>query len=151
RYPTPCGAVGRPRRQDLARPAGGAMTLSPIARNVLDMALRNNGYHISVEAPEGLQAEWLWADATFAPGRCFVAYAPGGRDRAIVATSLPHVARAFTEEGYTEASDVPLPPGAAAAFLVPTVALPKVVRRIFELSRSLPTAPLDRFTEELQI
>src|SRR5262245_31766522 len=117
------------------------MILSPIARNVLDMALRNNGYHIAVEAPAG----WLAADATFAPGRCFVSYVVGGRDRAVVATSLPQVARAFAEEGHSESSAVPLPPGASAVFTVPIDTLPGAVRRIFELSRSLPTAPHDRF------
>jgi hypothetical protein len=122
------------------------MTLSPIARNVLDMALRNNGYHIAVGAREG----WLGADATFAPGRCFVSYAPSGRDRAVVTTSLPQVARALTEEGYAEESGVPLPAGASAAFTVPIAALPGAVRRIFELSRSLPTAPLDRFIDKVR-
>jgi hypothetical protein len=122
------------------------VTLSPIARNVLDMALRNNGYHIAVEAPEG----WLGADATFAPGRCFVSYVSGGRNHAIVAPSLPQVARAFGEEGHAKESGAPLPPGACAAFTVTVDALPGAVRRIFELSRSLPTAPLDRFMDKVR-
>jgi hypothetical protein len=122
------------------------MILSPIARNVLDMALRNNGYHIAVVAPEG----WLGADATFAPGRCFVSYAAGSRHHAIVAPSLPQVARAFAEEGHAEEGGVPLPPGASAAFTVPIDVLPGAVRRIFELSRSLPTAPLDRFSDKVR-
>jgi hypothetical protein len=121
------------------------MILSPIARNVLDMALRNNGYHIAVEAPEG----WLGADATFAPGRCFVSYVAHSRDHAIVGTSLPQVARAFAEEGYKESNGGPLPLGASAAFTVAIDALPGAVRRIFELSRSLPTAPLDRFSDKV--
>lgn len=122
------------------------MTFSPIARNVLDMALRNNGYHIAVEAPEG----WLGADATFAPGRCFVSYVADSRDRAIVAPSLPQVAHAFAEEGHPQSSGVPLPPGASAAFTVLVDVLPGAVRRIFELSRSLPTAPLDRFLDKVR-
>src|SRR5262245_42825375 len=118
---------------------------SPIARNLLEMALRNNGYHIPCDAPDG----WLGADATFAPGRCFVAYAPPGREHVVAAVSLAHVARALAEEGYTEAR-VHLPPSACAALIVPINALPGAVRRIFQLSRSLPTAPLERFAEQVR-
>ena len=120
------------------------MTLSLLARNRLEMALRNNGFHIPVPAPEG----WIAADATFAPGRCFVAYSVDNA-AAVVATSLLHVGHAFVEEGGTGPSADGLPPGAVSAFETPIEGLQNVVRRIFELSRSLPTAPLDRYVERI--
>jgi hypothetical protein len=110
------------------------------------MALRNNGFHIEDESDD----RWLAADATAAPGRCFVAYADGGSHQAIVATSLSQVGHAFAEEGGIIATTPPLPPGAVAAFSIDASALHAAVRRIFELSRSLPTAPLDRFAERIR-
>src|SRR5262249_4060255 len=128
------------------QPVSSSIMHSPVARNLLEMALRNNGYHIPCEAPDG----WLGADATFAPGRCFVTYAPAGRQHAITAISLTHVARALAEDGHSETRDIPLPLSACTAFIVPLDALPGAVRRNFELSRSLPSAPLDRFAEEVR-
>src|SRR5262245_35933649 len=128
------------------QPVSSSIMHSPVARNLLEMALRNNGYHIPCEAPDG----WLGADATFAPGRCFVTYAPAGREHAITAISLTHVARALAEDGHSETRDIPLPLSACTAFIVPLDALPGAVRRNFELSRSLPSAPLDRFAEEVR-
>jgi putative restriction endonuclease len=115
---------------------------SPIALNQLEMALRNNGYHIHAPAPDG----WLAADATFAPGRCFVAYSDNN-SRAVVGTSLLHVGQALIEEGIGETFGKPLKIEAAISVVVPIEALHAAVRRIFELSRSLPTAPLGQFQE----
>jgi putative restriction endonuclease len=120
------------------------MTLSPIQRNHLDYALRMNGYHIDCEVDDG----WVAADATFAPGRCFLAYLQVGQDQVIVATSLAHVAAAFADEGGSPATAVALPVGAIAAFLTDLASVHAAVRRIFALSRSLPSAPLDRFQEK---
>lgn len=105
------------------------------------MALRNNGYHNAIEAA----GVWLAAEATFAPGRCWVTYHDGGRQSAVVATSEFHVGRALAEEGVLNDTSIPLPTGAAMAFVTSVEALPGAVRRVFELSRALPSAPLDRF------
>ena len=123
---------------------GAEMSLSPIERNRLEMALRNNGYHIENE----VAGDWLAADATAAPGRCFVAYSPSRSNCALVATSLSHVARVYSDEGAVVETGSLLPNGAVAAFAVSADMLPAAVRRIFELSRSLPNAPLSRFEEK---
>ena len=39
------------------------MTISPLARNRLEMALRNNGFHIEHD----VDGDWMAADATAAP------------------------------------------------------------------------------------
>ena len=122
------------------------MSLSPIQRNHLDYALRMNGYHIDCETEAG----WLAADATFAPGRCFLSYLQAGEGQVIMATSLAHVAKAFREEGGVPVLEVALPAGAVAAFLTDLSGIHAHVRRIFELSRSLPSAPLDRFQENVR-
>jgi putative restriction endonuclease len=120
------------------------MALSLLQRNQLDYALRIGGYHNECE----VEGEWVAADATFAPGRCFLAYSHAGASQVIVATSLPHVARAFAEEGHAPHSGVALPAGAISTFLIEAPDLHAAVRRLFELSRSLPSAPLDRFLEK---
>lgn len=120
------------------------MALSPIQRNHLSYALRMNGYHIDC----AVEDNWVAADATFAPGRCFLAYRQIGGDKVIVATSLAHVARAFTEEGGVPVVDAVLPAGAVTAFSADLSCVDTVVRRIYELSRSLPDAPLDRYMEK---
>ena len=120
------------------------MSLSPIQRNHLDYALRMNGYHIDCEVEDG----WVAADATYAPGRCFLTYPQIGGDEVIIATSLPQVAKAFGEEGGTAVQRVALPAGAISAFATDLAGVHAAVRRIYELSRSLPSAPLDRFQEK---
>ena len=93
---------------------------------------------------------WLAADAIGAPGTCFVNYRDAGTDEVIVATSLAHVAKALSDEGSLLAQIDALPIGAAAAFITDIAGLDDAVRRVFELSRSLPSAPLDRFREKLR-
>lgn len=122
------------------------MSMSPIARNALEMSLRNNGFHIECHAEDC----WLAADATAAPGRCFLAYSDAEGSDVVVATSLSHVARAFADEGAILALGINLPKGAVAAFEMALANAHLAVRRLFELSRSLPSAPLDRFQEKLQ-
>ena len=121
------------------------MPLSPLAENRLDRALRNNGYHIPRDTVDG----WLAADATFWPGRCYVTYGVGGEHGGVAATSLPHVARAYLEEGAVGVEGIVLPPGAVTAFIGPIDTLPRIVRRLHELSCALPTAPLDRCVAEV--
>ena len=115
------------------------MSLTPIARNRLEMALRNNGYHIEHE----IDGAWLAADATAAPGRCFVAYTDGSNDHALVATSLSAGRRSIRPRGGVVDRVRSLPIGAICSFSYRYRRLACYVRRIFELSRSLPTAPLD--------
>ncbi len=119
------------------------MTLSPLRHNRLEYVLRNNGYHV----PQETDPDWVAADATFARGRCYLRYDPGRDDRLVVATSLAHVGRAYTDEGGRPAQAIALPAGAVAAFFIDTAADHTAVQRLYELSRSLPTAPLDDFLE----
>jgi putative restriction endonuclease len=121
------------------------MAPSLLQRNQLDYALRISGYHNECEVEGG---EWVAADATFAPGRCFLSYSEAGASQVMVATSLPNIARALAEEGYVPHSGVTLPTGAVSAFLMDVPDLHAALRRLFELSRSLPSAPLDRFQEK---
>lgn len=120
------------------------MTLSPLRYNRLEYVLRNNGYH----APQDAGPDWVAADATFARGRCYLRYNPEREDRLIVATSLAHVGRAFADEGGRPAREIALPAGAVAAFQIDVAADHAAVHRLYELSRSLPTAPLDDFLEK---
>jgi putative restriction endonuclease len=52
------------------------------------------------------------------------------------------------EEGSTVSQIDQVPAGAASVLVTRIEALEATVRRTFELSRSLPTAPLDRFANE---
>src|SRR5580704_69320 len=104
------------------------MAPSLLQRNQLDYALRISGYHNECK----VEGEWIAADATFAPGRCFLAYIQPGASQVIVATSLPHVARAFTEEGHVLYDDAGLPTEAVGAFLIDVPDLHVAVRRLFE-------------------
>jgi putative restriction endonuclease len=120
------------------------MAASLLQRNQLDYALRISGYHNECK----VEGEWVAADATFAPGRCFLTYIQPVASQVIVATTLPHVARTFSEEGRVLYRGIALPTGAVGAFLIDAPDLHAAVRRLFELSRSLPSAPLDRFHEK---
>lgn len=119
--------------------------ISPLARNQLEMALRNNGYHTASDLPD----DWICADATFASGRCFITYASTRQD-VVVGTSLHHVGRALIEERIGHPYGASLPFGAEIAVVVPSEAMHATVRRIYELSRSLPTAPLERFHDRVR-
>ncbi len=121
------------------------MALTLLGRNRLDQILRNNGFH----SEQAVAGDWVAADATYGSGRCFLGYDSGRTDELIVATSLPHVAQAFAGETSSLGSVAALPDGAVAAFAVGLSQAPQVVRRLCELSRALPTAPLDRYHQKV--
>jgi putative restriction endonuclease len=118
---------------------------TPFAMNRLSLALRNHGFHIPVDAADG----WLASDAMAAPGRCFLTFTDAAALAVYVGTSLAHVARVLEQEGFPVAP-VPGHAGAATTFLSATNELPQIMRRLYELSRSLPTAPLNRFSERVR-
>jgi putative restriction endonuclease len=118
---------------------------TPFAMNRLSLALRNHGYHMPIDAADG----WIASDAMAAPGRCFLGFTDATALTVHVGTSLAHVARALEQEGFTVAP-IQGHDGAATTFLSATNELPRIMRRLYELSRSLPTAPLDRFKETVK-
>lgn len=114
--------------------------MTPLERNRLVIALSNNGFHAETPSIEN----WVAADATYAPGRCFLSV-DSETDAFLVATSLPDVGRLLIVEGF-EPTAISGPPGAAAVFRAKDdSALHVLVRRVFQLARALPTAPLDVF------
>lgn len=121
------------------------MTLGSLQKNALEYILRTNGFHIEREA----EPSWVVADATFAPGRCFLAYGSDNPDHIIAATSLQHVAEALSHEGHKPIAGMKLPVGAVEAFRADSQEdAHKLVRRLFQLSKSLPTAPLDTYRQK---
>lgn len=128
--------------EGLLREAGhGRMT--PLERNRLVTALTTNGFHAEVP----VAGDWVAADATFAPGRCFASMA--GQDEYLVGTSLQVVADALAREGFERVVGNAGPAGAAALFRAKgNAALHVLVRRLYQLSRSLPTAPLEVYREQ---
>lgn len=64
---------------------------------------------------------------------------------------LEHVARVFADEWNRSASDVRWPAGAATPeFSIDMGMAYEAVRRIYEVSRSLPTASLDDYRERIR-
>ncbi len=123
------------------------MTLSSLQKNALEYILRTNGFHVECET----KPSWVAADATFAPGRCFLAYDLENQDRIIAATSLQHVAQALIGEGHQPIAEVKLPNEAVQAFGAENQEQAhKLVRRLFQLSKSLPTAPLDTYRQKIR-
>ncbi len=121
------------------------MTLGSLQRNALEYILRTNGFHIERET----EPNWVAADATFAPGRCFLAYDLENQDRIVAATSLQHVAQALIGEGHQSIAEMKLPNEAVRAFRAESQEQAhKLVRRLFQLSKSLPTAPLDTYRQK---
>lgn len=113
--------------------------MSPLQQALLRKSLNENGFH--AELPDS--AHWLVGGATFASGRCFVA--PSDDSRFVVATSESGVSRALQLEGHSLVS-IELPAGAAGAFVTdgPTT-LGMLIRRIYQLTRALPTTPWQQF------
>jgi len=121
------------------------MTLSSLQKNALEYILRTNGFHIERET----EPSWVAADATFAPGRCFLAYDMENQDRVVAATSLQQVAQALIDEGHQPIAGLKLPNEAVQAYTAESQEQAhKLVRRLFQLSKSLPTAPLDTYRQK---
>lgn len=113
--------------------------MSPLQQALVRKSLNENGFH--AELPD--ESSWLVGGATFASGRCFVASSDDGRY--VVATSESGVSRALQLEGHSQAA-IELPAGAHGAFATegPT-ALGILIRRIYQLTRALPTTPWQQF------
>lgn len=113
--------------------------MSPLQQALVRKSLNENGFH--AELPNS--AHWLVGGATFASGRCFIASSDDGRY--VVATSESGVSRALQLEGHCLVS-IELPAGAVGAYATdgPT-ALGILIRRIYQLTRALPTTPWQQF------
>lgn len=113
--------------------------MSPLQQAIVRKILNENGFH--AELPD--IAHWLVGGATFASGRCFVSRSDNGGY--VVATSEGSVSRALQLEGHSLAL-IDLPAGAASVFTAedPT-ALGALIRRIYQLTRALPTTPWEQF------
>ncbi|HEY3778015.1 MAG TPA: HNH endonuclease [Rhizomicrobium sp.] len=116
--------------------------MTPLERNRLLSVLNTNGFHAEVPTLEN----WVAADATFAPGRCYLTVRQQTDDY-FAATSLDRVAGALAGEGCPlETCDTPPPAIAMGTFhATGDASLHRLVRRMYQLSLALPTAPLDRF------
>jgi putative restriction endonuclease len=118
---------------------GGA--LPPAVATRLEKVAVDNGF----DADLGRTGQWLCFGSTQAPLRIWLT-APDDL-LCVAAFSMAHLATGLEEFG--EPVDAPLPDGAAAARAVAGFAeLHRLVRRAFQLSRTLPDALLQRF--ELQ-
>ncbi len=115
--------------------------LSPATATRLEKAAVDNGFDQELPAPEG----WLGFASTQAPLRIWLTAL--GDDLFLVTLSQLHVARALGEHGTPMAS--PLPEGATAGRTVTDIpALHRLVRRAFQLSRTLPDELLHVFEKK---
>jgi putative restriction endonuclease len=125
------------------RHAGGLVTtpLTPATITRLEKAAVDNGF--DQELPR--QGDWLGFASTQAPLRLWLS--TFGDALFIAAFSQLHVARALCEHGTPMAS--PLPPGAAAGRTVAGIpSLHRLVRRAFQLSKTLPDELLHAFEKQ---
>lgn len=124
--------------------------MTPVTTTRLEKAAVDNGFDL--ELPR--QGEWIGFASTQAPLRAWLTEQTEGGFR--VALSQPQVARALTESSEDTASGFPA--GAAAARKVADIpGLHRLLRRAFQLSKTLPdellraferaTAALPRATE----
>lgn len=115
--------------------------LSPATATRLEKAAIDNGFDQELPAPKG----WLSFASTQAPLRIWLTAL--GYELFLVALSQVHVARALGEHGTPMAS--PLPEGATAGRTVTDIpALHRLVRRAFQLSRTLPNELLRVFEKK---
>lgn len=106
---------------------------------LIDKAARDCGFDLG---PMVESDSWLGYRTTQAPLEIWLRAAPGA---IAVALSRSDVAGHIEEDGLALA-DSRLPAGAASALSVPDIAaLYRLLRRAFQLARSLPTAPLEEF------
>jgi putative restriction endonuclease len=121
--------------------------LSPILVTRLEKVATDNGFDRElprVAAAAGA-VEWLGFSSTQAPLRVWLSYF--GDAVYLAAFSQLHVARALGEYGTPMVS--PLPAGAAAGRTVTDIpALHRLVRRAFQLSKTLPDELLHTFEQE---
>jgi len=119
------------------------MVAMPLTANEVFLArraLRDNGFQY--EEPE--QDGWLVHSSYVGNTRCFASKIVG---RYAAASPLAHVGAALREEGAEQAA-TPGPLGFPAFLVDGDAALGVLVRRIFELTRSLPSEPWDLFVQD---
>jgi putative restriction endonuclease len=119
--------------------------MTPLEQHTLRSVLQTNGFHAEISTIE----KWVAGEATYALGRCFLS-ADWHQGIFFVATSIAAVAEALFAEGHALRTDIVAPSEATlGVFAVRGEAnLHIVVRRAFQLSLALPTAPLDRFVAQ---
>lgn len=107
----------------------------------LEKVATDNGFDLSLPAEEG----WLGFASTQAPLRLWLSATPDGLFHA--ALSQLHVARAI--QTHSTSLPLPLPAGAWALLTVADIpTLHRLVRRAFQLSRSLPDELLQVFEKK---
>lgn len=121
--------------------AGQAVTLSGITLTRLEKAAVDNGF--DRELPR--EAQWLEFASTQSPLRVWLG--SFGDTAVVAAFSKPNVARALLDYGTAPA--VPLPAEACGGLTVPDIpALHHLLRRAFQLSRTLPDELLHSFEKQ---
>jgi putative restriction endonuclease len=114
------------------------MPLSPVIISRLEKSATDNGFDQELER----EGDWLVFASTQCPLRVWLG--AFGHSAFLAALSQQNVARALGEYGTPMA--VPFPAGAAAGRTVPDVpALHRLLRRAFQLSRTLPNGLLHTF------
>jgi hypothetical protein len=115
--------------------------LSPVIVTRLEKAATDNGFDLELSR----EGDWLGFASTQAPLRIWLS--TFGETLFVAGLSQLHVARALGEYGTPLLS--PLPPGAVAGRTVADVpALHRLVRRAFQLSKTLPDELLRTFEKE---
>ena len=121
-------------------PEGGAMSVPSSLLTRLEKAATDSGFDLA----RPREGDWLRFGSSHASIEVWVTSDADGRP--VVALSRADVVTALAEHG--EAAAVSLPAGAAAARVVADVAAAyRLLRRAFQLARSLPNALLQAFEE----
>lgn len=123
--------------------------LSPLTASRLEMAALNNGFDLRLTpttlGPEACTLPWLAFASSQSPMRLWLSAI--GDTTFLAALSQQNVATALKDHGTTWAA--PLPPGALGAVALTDIpSIHRLVRRAFQLSRSLPNELLHRFQAE---
>jgi hypothetical protein len=116
--------------------------LPPFTATRLEKAARDNGFDLT----EPSTGDWLAFASSKAPLRIWLSMTPEGRPLAALAQR--NVAEALAGLG-APAAGAPLPPGAVAILAAADfTSLHPLLRRAFQLSRTLPDELLHRFERE---
>ena len=121
------------------------MTQVPMAA-LLELAATHSGFDIDLAAP----GDWMGFGSTHAPLRVWLR---AGDDGLVVALSMRNVLGALGNEAMGSPVTIlfPLPPGAVGARLVSDrPSLQRVLRRAWQLSRTLPDELLHAFEKRTQ-
>jgi len=122
-------------------PHESAATFPPLIATRLEKAAADNGF----DRPLGGAGEWLAFESTHAPLRIWLGLDPAGLP--VVAISRADVHRALGTLG--TAVERTLPPGAVAARVAAGFdVLHQILRRAYQLARTLPNGLLDRYRKE---